>query len=65
MGLWSKKGAWASFVWVAGAWVNFAHSVTRRALERLEAAGLVKPLEDRPLVQRAVDALVNQLSLPA
>lgn len=49
----------------AGEHAGSTHSVTRRALERLEAAGLVKPLEDRPLVQRAVDALVNQLSLPA
>lgn len=49
----------------AGEHAGSTHSVTRRALERLEAAGLVKPLEDRPLVQRAVDALLNQLSLPA
>lgn len=49
----------------AGEQSGGTHSVTRRALERLEAAGLVKPLEDRPLVQRAVDALLNQLSLPA
>lgn len=49
----------------AGELAGSTHSVTRRALERLEAAGLVKPLEDKPLVQRAVDALVNQLSLPA
>jgi hypothetical protein len=48
----------------AGEHAGSTHSVTRRALERLEAAGLVKPLEDKPLVQRAVDALVNQLSLP-
>ncbi len=48
----------------AGEHAGSTHSVTRRALERLEAAGLVKPLEDRPLVQRAVDALLNQLSLP-
>lgn len=48
----------------AGERPGSTHSVTRRALERLESAGLVQPLEDKPLVQRAVDALLNQLSLP-
>ena len=61
--LWrSDKGLFLLF---AGEQAGLTHSITRRALERLDAAGLLKPLEDRPLVQRNVDALVNQLSLPA
>lgn len=61
--LWrSDKGLFLLF---ASEQVGITHSITRRALERLDAAGLMKPLEDRPLVQRSVDALVNQLSLPA
>ncbi len=39
------------------------HSVTRRALERLGSAGLVQPLEDKVLVQRATDSLLRELSL--
>jgi len=61
--LWrSDKGLFLLF---ASEQVGVTHSITRRALERLDAAGLLKPLEDRPLVQRNVDALMNQLSLPA
>lgn len=52
------------FLLFASEQVGVTHSITRRALEKLDAAGLMKPLEDRPLVQRNVDALVNQLSLP-
>ena len=37
------------------------HSITRRALERLASAGLVQPLESRPLMQRAVDRLMREL----
>jgi Protein of unknown function (DUF1631) len=39
------------------------HSVTRRALERLVSAGLMLPLEDKTLVQRAADGLMRELSL--
>jgi hypothetical protein len=39
------------------------HSITRQALERLDAAGLLQPLETRPLVPRSIDALLNQLAL--
>lgn len=39
------------------------HSITRRALERLDAAGLLQPLEAGPLVPRSIDALLNQLAL--
>jgi len=40
------------------------HSVTRRALERLVEEGLVKPLDDSTLMQRAVDSLMHKLHLP-
>lgn len=46
----------------AGERAGSTHSITRRALERLDAAGLVQPLETRPLVQRTLDALQNQLT---
>ena len=36
------------------------HSITRRALERLAAAGLMLPLESRTLVQRALDRLMRE-----
>lgn len=42
-----------------------AHSMTRRALERLSEEGLFKPLDDVSLVQRAVDSLVHKLAQPA
>ena len=48
----------------AGEHAGQTHSITRRALERLDAAGLVQPLEDRPVVQRAIDTLANELPLP-
>jgi hypothetical protein len=41
------------------------HSITRPALERLDGAGLMQALEAKPLVQRTLDALLNQLSLDA
>ena len=37
------------------------HSLTRRALERLRAEGLATSLEDRNLMQRAVDSLLQDL----
>lgn len=39
------------------------HSITRQALERLDAAGLLQPLEARLLVPRSIDALLNQIPL--
>lgn len=60
--LWrSSKGQYLLF---AGEHAGQTHSITRRALERLDAAGLVQPLEDRPVVQRAIDTLANELPLP-
>lgn len=52
----------AQYFLYAGERTGTTHSVTRRALERLDAAGLVQPLEARPLVQRTLDALQNDLS---
>ncbi len=61
--LWrSSKG---QYLLLAGEQPGQTHSITRRALERLDAAGLVQPLEDRPLVQRAIDTLANEFPLPA
>lgn len=37
------------------------HSMTRRALERLRAEGLATDLEDRSLMQRAVDSMLQDL----
>ena len=37
------------------------HSLSRRALERLRAEGLATSLEDRSLMQRAVDSMVQEL----
>jgi hypothetical protein len=59
--LWrSEQGLYFLF---AGERPGRTHSITRRALERLDAAGLLQPLETKPLVQRTLDALLNQLSL--
>jgi hypothetical protein len=49
----------------AGETPGRTHSATRRALERLEEAGLVKPLADPGLVQRSIDSLRRQLAAPA
>jgi hypothetical protein len=61
--LWrSDQGLYFLF---AGERPGRTHSITRRALERLDAAGLMLPLEAKPLVQRTLDALLNQISLAA
>ena len=75
-GRWSRvQLLWRSdrslFFLFAGESPSRTHSITRRALERLSSAGLVQPLEARPLVQRALDAVmrdagrVNGLIAPA
>jgi len=57
--LWrSPRGQFLVF---AGADPLHPHSVTQRALERLSEEGLMKPLDDVSLVQRAVDRLVRKL----
>ncbi|MCM5680820.1 DUF1631 domain-containing protein [Schlegelella sp. S2-27] len=42
-----------------------SHSLTRRAVERLLGEGLITLLEDRSLVQRAVDSMMQDLDDPA
>jgi len=72
-GRWSRvQLLWRSeqglFFLFAGELPTRTHSITRRALERLAAAGLMQPLEARPLVQRAIDAVmrdVGRLVAPA
>ena len=53
------------FYLFAGEEADRPHSITRRALERLAAAGLVQPLEPAPLVQRAIDRLLRESAAPA
>jgi muconolactone delta-isomerase len=61
--LWrSDQGQYYLF---AGERPGRTHSIARRALERLDAAGLMLPLETQSLVQRTLDALLNQISLDA
>ncbi len=66
-GRWSRvQLLWRSdrslFFLFAGESPTRTHSITRRALERLNSAGLVQPLEVRPLMQRAVDRMMRDLS---
>ena len=53
-----------SFFLFAGESAARTHSVTHRALLRLSAAGLLLPLEARPLVQRALDSVTRELVRP-
>lgn len=67
-GRWSRvQLLWRSdlghFFLLAGESPTHTHSITRRALERLNNAGLVQPLETKPLVQRAVDRMMRELSV--
>lgn len=39
-----------------------SHSITRRALERLASAGLVQPIESKPLMRRATERMLRELS---
>ncbi len=68
-------GAWAHvqllwrsdqghFYLFAGELPQQTHSVSLRALERLRAEKLVRPLHDQPLIQRAVDGLLLNLARP-
>ncbi|MEO6361797.1 MAG: DUF1631 family protein, partial [Caldimonas sp.] len=66
-GRWSRvQLLWRSdrslFFLFAGESPSRTHSITRRALERLSTAGLLQPLEARPLVQRAVDRMMRDVS---
>ena len=69
-GRWSRvQLLWRSdrslFFLFAGESQSRTHSITRRALERLSSAGLVQPLEAKPLVQRSVDRMMRDLSARA
>jgi len=66
-GRWSRvQLLWRSdrglFFLFAGESPARTHSITRRALERLSSAGLVQPIEPKPLVQRAVDRMMRAVS---
>ena len=66
-GRWSRvQLLWRSdrslFYLFAGESQSRTHSITRRALERLGSAGLVQPIEAKPLVLRAVDRMMRELS---
>jgi len=66
-GRWSRvQLLWRSdrslFFLFAGESPARTHSITRRALERLSSAGLVQPIEAKPLVQRAVDRMMRDIS---
>ena len=74
-GMWCKvylQGQWttAHLLWVSDNRQFFMftsdkaggmHSMTRRALERLRTEGLATNLEDRSLMQRAVDSMLQDL----
>ena len=54
--LWrSDRGLFYLF---AGEAAGRTHSISQRALERLAGAGLMRPLEARALVQRALDTVM-------
>jgi hypothetical protein len=59
------RSAHGDFFLFAGPDPTHTHSITRRALERLSEEGLLKPLDDVSLVQRAVDSLMHKLAAPA
>ena len=66
-GRWSRvQLLWRSdrslFFLFAGESPSRTHSITQRALERLASAGLLQPLEIKPLVQRAVDRMMRDIS---
>lgn len=72
VGQWCRlvaRGSWstARVLWVDGArehWLfsdaelGVTHGLTRRALERLAQGGLAAPVEERTLIERAVDSLL-------
>lgn len=67
-GRWSRvqclwRSAQGRYLLLAGERPAQTHSITRSALERLDAAGLVRPLEEKRVVQRAIDTLANEMPL--
>ena len=66
-GRWSRvQLLWRSdrslFYLFAGESPSRTHSITQRALERLGSAGLVQPIEGKPLVQRAIDRMMRDVA---
>ena len=66
-GRWSRvQLLWRSdrglFYLFAGESPWHTHSITGRALERLASAGLVQPIETKPIVQRAVDRMMRDVA---
>ena len=66
-GRWSRvQLLWRSdrglFYLFAGESPAHTHSITGRALERLASAGLVQAIEIKPIVQRAVDRMLRDVS---
>jgi hypothetical protein len=66
-GRWSRvQLLWRSdrgqFYLFAGESPSHTHSITGRALERLASAGLVQAVETKPLVQRAIDRMMRDIS---
>ena len=69
-GRWSRvQLLWRSdqglFYLFAGESPGHTHSITGRALERLASAGLVQPIEIKPIVQRAVDRMMRDVATRA
>ncbi len=60
--MWSSDNG--QFFMFASQHAGHSHSLTRRAVERLLAEGLITVLEDRSLMQRAVDSLIQDLDSP-
>ena len=65
-GRWSRvQVLWRSeqglYLLLSGEPADRTHSVTQRALDKLNGAGLVQPLEARSLVQRALDNVTREL----
>ena len=60
--LWRSESA--RFFLFAGETAGCPHSITGVALERLGREGLIKPLADSQLLQRAMERVAEQLGLP-
>ncbi|MFN3417334.1 MAG: DUF1631 family protein [Caldimonas sp.] len=60
--MWSSDNG--QFFMFASQHAGHSHSLTRRAVERLLSEGLITLLEERSLMQRAVDSLIQDLDDP-
>lgn len=56
------RSAMGSLLLFAGETPDRTHAITERALQRLSDERLLLPLEDKTLVQRAIDAVYRELS---